>query len=142
MIMATVDELWLATLTKNEDDAGTDAGRLNVTIDVDGEDVPDMDFEFMEGSGFSSGLGPGSAWLGDGQAALTGRQLDTPLESALLTNSSIRLGIRTDDAWPKCAPCIPRPAGLRFRRVVRNPCKPVRSTPVTGARLPAIFSCL
>ena len=38
--MAAVDRLWLATLTKNEDDAGTDANRLNLTINVDGGASP------------------------------------------------------------------------------------------------------
>jgi hypothetical protein len=42
--MATIEKLWLATLTKNEDDAGTDAGALNLTIDIDGEDLADIYF--------------------------------------------------------------------------------------------------
>lgn len=105
--MAVVDKLWLATLTQNEEDAGSDAGNLNLTINVDGEDVVDMNFGFMSGSGFlSGGLGPDEAWLGEGQAALSGgsyyspgEPLSSPIDSNLLTNSSIRLGIRTDDAW-------------------------------------------
>lgn len=98
--MAAVDRIWLATLTKNEDDAGTDASRLNLTINVDGEDIVDMDVGFLRGHGFlSGGHGPESDWLGRGQAALAVEDLPTPIETSQLTNSSIRLGIRTDDAW-------------------------------------------
>jgi hypothetical protein len=102
--MATIEKLWLATLTKNEDDAGTDAGALNLTIDIDGEDLADIDFGFLNGSG--GGLGPDSGWLDQGQAAISGgaygnpgEPLPSPIDSNLLTNSSIRLGIRDDDAW-------------------------------------------
>ena len=104
--MAVVDKLFLVTLTKNKDDAGTDAGRLNLTINVDGEDVADMDLGFMSSEGWLSNIGPGSAWLSEGQAAvsggshnLPGEPLTSPIEASLLTNSSIRLGIRADDAW-------------------------------------------
>jgi len=98
--MAAVDRIWLATLTKNEDDAGTDTNRLNLTINIDGEDIVDMDFRFLRAPGWlSGGLGPDSDWLGRGQAALSFSDLPTPIETSHLTNSSIRLGIRTDDAW-------------------------------------------
>jgi hypothetical protein len=105
--MAIVEKLWLATLTRNQDDAGTDAGALNLTIDINGEDVADIDFGFMNGSGpLSGGLGPNSGWLDQGQAAIAGgtyndpgEPLPNPTDSNLLTNSSIRLGIRDDDAW-------------------------------------------
>jgi hypothetical protein len=105
--MTTVDKIWVATLTKNEDDAGTDVGALNLTIDINGEDVADIDFGFMSGSGpLSGGLGPDSGWLDDGQAAISGgtdsdpgQPLPNPIDLSLLTNSSIRLGIRDDDAW-------------------------------------------
>jgi hypothetical protein len=105
--MPMIDKLWLATLTKSEDDAGTDVDTLNLTININGEDVADMDFTFLSGSGwFSGGLGPDSDWLGEGQAALSGGTYDSPgepvtspFEANLLTNSSIRLGIRDDDAW-------------------------------------------
>src|SRR4029077_20626061 len=61
--MTTVDKIWVATLTKNEDAAGTDVGALNLTIDINGEDVADIDFGFMSGSGpLSGGLGPDSGW--------------------------------------------------------------------------------
>ena len=104
--MAMIDKLWLATLTKNEDDAGTGENKLNLTIDIDGEDVLDKDFAFLTGSGLSGGLGPDSGWLDDGQAAISGGSYDdpgetvpSPIDSGLLTNSSVRLGIRDDDAW-------------------------------------------
>jgi hypothetical protein len=102
--MAMIDKLWLVTLTKNEDNAGTDTGGLNLTINIDGEDVVDHQFGFMGGSG--GHLGPDSGWLSDGQAAISGGpygnpgfDLSTPIDSSLLTNSSIRVGIRSDDAW-------------------------------------------
>jgi len=98
--MAMITKLWLATETKKEDDADTDANPLNLTINVDGEDLLDANFGFMSGSGpLSGGLGPDSAWLDQGQVGLSDLPLSSPIESNLLTNSSIRLGIRTDDAW-------------------------------------------
>jgi len=98
--MATVDKIFLATLTKNEDDSGIDAGPVNLIINIEGEDVADINFGFMKGSGWlSEGLGPDSGWLDEGQAAILEGSLLNPIESALLTNSSIRVGIRSDDAW-------------------------------------------
>ncbi|HEX7089906.1 MAG TPA: hypothetical protein VF192_07200 [Longimicrobiales bacterium] len=114
--MAPVDRIWLATLTKNEDDAGTDARSLNLTVNVDGEDIADMDFGSMGAvGGLAGGIGPESDWLGRGQAALSGEDLPTPLETGLLTNSSIRLGIRTDDAWGPRHVLVP---GRSERRVI------------------------
>ena len=82
--MSTIDVLWLAYLNRNIDDAGSD-NTINLTINVDGEDVLDRNF----GSNF-----------GDGEAYLNGgSQLDTPFDSATLTNSSVRIGVRGDDAW-------------------------------------------
>lgn len=101
--MALIDKIWLATLTKNEDDAGSPKAKLNLTINVYGEDVLDSnDFIFLPGSGpLSGGLGPDEDWLGKGQAALvdTHTTLTSPIDSNTLTNSSVRLGIRSDDAW-------------------------------------------
>jgi hypothetical protein len=82
--MSTIDVLWLAHLNRNNDDAGSDS-TINVTINVDGEDVLDRDF--------GSNVGDGEAYLNGGA------QLDTPFDSAALTNSSVRIGIRGDDAW-------------------------------------------
>jgi hypothetical protein len=81
--MATVDALLLAVLTKNEDDADT-SSTLNLTVNIDGEDVLDNDY---------------GTDLDEGQAALLGGELSNPFDSSGLTNSSIRLGIRDDDAW-------------------------------------------
>ena len=82
--MSTIDILWLADLNRNAEDAGSDS-TINLTINVDGEDVLDSDF--------GSNVGDGEAYL-DG-----GAQLATPFDSAALTNSSVRIGIRGDDAW-------------------------------------------
>jgi hypothetical protein len=82
--VAIFDSLFLAVLTKDEDDAGT-SSTLNVTVNVDGEDVLDRDYETD---------------VDDAQADLLGfGPLAAPLDSNGLTNSSIRLGIRDDDAW-------------------------------------------
>ena len=105
-----IDELWLATLTKDESDAGTDADRLNVTINIDGTDVFDTDFDFLTTDGpLRGGFGPDDEnWLGQAQGALSGsmmngvlggKPLDGPLDTNLLTHSSVRVGTRSDDAW-------------------------------------------
>jgi hypothetical protein len=94
-----IDRIWLTTLTKDIDDAGTDAGKLNLVLNVDGEDVLDKDLAFLKGAGLSSGLGPDEGWLDDGQVGLSDHPLETPIETTLLNNSSIRLGLREDDAW-------------------------------------------
>lgn len=82
--MSTIDVLWIAHLNRGDDDAGSDS-TLNVTIDVDGEDVLDRDF--------GSNVGDGEAYLNGGS------QLDTPFDGAALSNSSVRIGVRGDDAW-------------------------------------------
>jgi hypothetical protein len=52
----------------------------------------------MKASG--GNLGPDSSWLGRAQAAISdSNPLPTQIDTSFLTNSSIRLGIRTDDAW-------------------------------------------
>ena len=82
--MSTIDVLWLAHLNRNTGNAGSDS-TINLTINVDGEDIVDRDF----GSN-----------VGDGEAYLNGwDQLDPPFDSAVLTNSSVRIGVRGDDAW-------------------------------------------
>ena len=82
--MSTIDVLWLAYLNRNTEDAGSDS-TVNLTINVDGEDVLDRDF---------------GSDVGDGEANMNfGDTLDTPFDSAALTNSSVRIGVRDDDAW-------------------------------------------
>jgi hypothetical protein len=82
--MSTIDVLWLAHLNRNVEDAGSDS-TINLTINVDGDDVVDRDF---------------GADAGDGEAYLNGgSQLESPFDSASLTNSSVRIGVRGDDAW-------------------------------------------
>src|SRR5438067_10164885 len=82
--MSTIDVLWLAHLNRNTGNAGSDS-TINLTINVDGEDIVDRDFGDN---------------VGDGEAYLNGwDQLDPPFDSAVLTNSSVRIGVRGDDAW-------------------------------------------
>jgi hypothetical protein len=51
-----VDDLWLAALTRDENNAGS-KNRFNLTINPDGRDVLDEDFSL--GLIFSGGLGGG-----------------------------------------------------------------------------------
>jgi hypothetical protein len=81
--MATFDNLFLAVLTRNQDDAGT-SSTFNLTVNVGDDDVLDKDYE---------------PDLDQGEATLFGDQLQPPFDSNGLTNSSIRLGLRGDDAW-------------------------------------------
>jgi hypothetical protein len=82
--MSTIDVLWVAHLNRSTEDAGS-GSTLNLTINVDGEDVVDRSFD-------DDG--------GDGEARLNlGAALEAPFDSAALTNSSVRVGVRGDDAW-------------------------------------------
>ena len=81
--MPIFNTLFLAVLTKDEDDAGS-SDTLNLTVNVAGEDILDRDFD---------------PDLDDATAqVMWGSDLPTPFDSNGLTNSSIRLGIRDDDA--------------------------------------------
>jgi hypothetical protein len=82
--MSTIDVLWLAHLNRNTDDAGSDS-TINLTINVDGEDVLDRNY--------GSNVGDGEAYLNGGE------QVAAPFDSAVLTDSSVRIGVRGDDAW-------------------------------------------
>lgn len=108
--MAIIEELWIATLTKTDEDAGTETEHLTVTVNVGGIDVVDQEISFLATDGWlRSGFGPDDVgWLEEGQAAISGDvqagqvfglRLETPIDSAELTNSSIRVGSRSDDAW-------------------------------------------
>jgi hypothetical protein len=80
--MTIFDNLHLAVLTRNLDDAGT-SSTLNLTINVEADDRLDMDFQ---------------ADLDQGEAILFGGPIPV-FDSTFMTNSSARLGIRGDDAW-------------------------------------------
>jgi hypothetical protein len=82
--MSNIEILWLAHLNRDTGDAGSDS-TINLTVNVDGDDVLDKDF--------GSNVGDGEAYLNGGS------ELDAPFDTAGLTNSSIRLGVRGDDAW-------------------------------------------
>jgi hypothetical protein len=89
-----VDDLWLAALTRDADDAGS-RNRFNLTINIDGGDVFDQDFILGWRAPASGRTG-----LADGQAGLQeSSPPPAPFESAGLINSSIRLGLRGDNAW-------------------------------------------
>jgi hypothetical protein len=90
--VALIDRLWLVTLTRNEDDAGSGES-LNLTINTNGTDITDMNL--------SGGVHPdqGEADIDPNVYAQKSRGAVDPFESNTLTNSSIRLGIRGDNAW-------------------------------------------
>ena len=83
--MAIFPQLFLRYLNRNVNDAGS-SSTLNLTVNVGGEDVVNSDLSryVTRGKGEASGGSP---------------TLPTPFDSNGLTNSSIRLGIRGDDAW-------------------------------------------
>jgi len=91
--MAAIDDVWLAALTKDEDDAGS-ADRFNLTINIDGVDV--LAHDFLLGWNLPD---QGPAGLRDGQAGLQQAAPPAVFDSAALTNCSVRLGLRGDDAW-------------------------------------------
>ena len=81
--MPEVNSLYLAALTRDLDDAGS-SDQLNVTINVNGIDVAVAEFvaEHPEAQGY----------LQHAVAVVS-------FNSASLTNSSVRIGNRGDDAW-------------------------------------------
>lgn len=91
--MAAIDDVWLAALTKDEDDAGS-RNRFNLTVNIDGSDV--FRHDFMLGWNLP---GQGSTGLRDGQAGLEEAAPAAPFDSDKLTHSSVRLGLRGEDAW-------------------------------------------
>jgi hypothetical protein len=93
--MTVIDKVWVAALTRNKGDAGSDSP-LNLTINIDGLDVVDQTFRF----------GVDHVGQERGQAGLDPVSYPFPppasnplFESDNLTASSIRMGIRDDDAW-------------------------------------------
>ena len=92
--MAAIDDVWLAALTKDEDDADS-RDQFNLTVNIDGDDVYLHDFLL----GWNL-IGQGVPGLHEGQAGLEeGKPPLAPFDSDKLTNSSVRLGLRGDDAW-------------------------------------------
>ena len=102
--MSTIDVLWLAHLNRNTENAGSDS-TINLTINVDGEDILDRDFGDN---------------VGDGEAYLNGwGHLDAPFDSAVLTNSRFASGCAaTTPGGPETSWCsaIPWPSSGRASR--------------------------
>jgi hypothetical protein len=91
--VAAIDDIWMAALTKDEDDAGS-SDRFNLTININGADI--FGHDFLLGWNLP---GQGGTGLRDGQAGLEEATPPAPFDSDKLTNSSVRLGLRGDDAW-------------------------------------------
>jgi hypothetical protein len=92
--MAAIDDVWLAALTKNENDAGS-RNLFNLTVNIDGANV--FGHDFLLGWNLP---GQGATGLGKGQAGLEeSNPPPAPFDAAKLSNSSVRLGLRGDDAW-------------------------------------------
>jgi hypothetical protein len=98
--MPLVDDLILVAKTRDEEDAGTPA-RHNLTVTIDGVDFFNLDFPF--GGGEGEGIGRGATGYQEndflGQIGPIPWLVANPFESSDLTHSSIRLGLRGDNAW-------------------------------------------
>ena len=81
--MALIDHVWFAALTRHLNDAGTD-NSLNLTVNIAGTDVIDTHVGWHTRSG---------------QGYFLINNDFTPFDSNGLTDSSVRIGIRGDDAW-------------------------------------------
>jgi hypothetical protein len=92
--LAIIDEVFLAILTRNTEDAGTES-TLHLNININGSDVVDHDLWFEAGPFGNIG--------GQKERANAGIGIPiggiTPFESNGMTNSSVQVGIRGDDAW-------------------------------------------
>jgi hypothetical protein len=86
--MVTIKKVWLTTLNRDEKDAGiSEASFVNLTVNIDGEDRFENDYAVSDKAGcgaFFEGFIP---------------IIDKLFDSDSLTNSSIRLGMRGEDAW-------------------------------------------
>ena len=89
--MSTIDVLWLAHLNRNTDNAGSDS-TINLTINVDGEDVLDNDY--------GSNVGDGEAYVNGGS------QVDTPFDSATLTNLRSVISARSSSTACACIQAV------------------------------------
>jgi hypothetical protein len=92
--LAIIDQVFLATLTKNVEDAGTES-TLHLNININGSDVVNHDLWFEAGPFGNVGGQKERANAGIG-IPIGGIQ---PFESNRMTNSSVQVGIRGDDAW-------------------------------------------
>ena len=81
--MPLIDHVWFAALTRHLNDAGTD-NLINLTVNVAGTDVINTDVGWHTRSG---------------QGYFLINNDFTPFDSAGLTDSSVRIGVRGDDAW-------------------------------------------
>jgi uncharacterized protein YcgI (DUF1989 family) len=98
--MANVEKLSLVALTRSTSNAGS-GDVLNVTIDIDGNDVVDENFWQERETGQGS--------FDEAEHTINN------LETTHLTNSSIRLGTRGDDAWrPQHVMLLGRNAFVHF----------------------------
>ena len=98
--MANVEKLSLVALTRSTSNAGS-GDVLNVTIDIDGNDVVDENFWQERETGQGS--------FDEAEHTINN------LETTHLTNSSIRLGTRGDDAWrPQHVVLLGRNAFVHF----------------------------
>ena len=88
--MVNITKVWLVTLNRDEEDAGIGGhfNMVNLTVNIDGVDLFENDHTV------SSKRGCGAIVEGFPEPAI-GQLFD----SNLITNSSIRLGMRQDDAW-------------------------------------------
>jgi hypothetical protein len=94
--LAQISEIYLATLNRRSEDAGSkgtidNTSLLNVTINIDGDDVVDENI---------------NSWFPNGSGSIIKKAIVgiahfpvTPFETDDMTNSSIRVGIKHTDAW-------------------------------------------
>jgi hypothetical protein len=86
-----IDKLFLAVLTRDNEDAGSNSF-LNVVVDIDGNDVVSHDVVYLPPFDIKRG-NAGILPVAD----TTSRPIR--FDSASLTNSSVRVEITDDDAW-------------------------------------------
>jgi PLAT/LH2 domain-containing protein len=90
--LAIINQIFMATETwHNKEDAGTES-ILNLTMNVNGSDILDYNLEFQEPLNSHEHTERGNAGF------TLPMRIDA-FDTNLLTDSSIRLGIRGDDAW-------------------------------------------
>jgi hypothetical protein len=90
--LAIINQIFMTTETwHNKEDAGTES-ILNLTINLNGSDILDYNLEFQEPLNSHEHTERGNAGF------TLPMRIDA-FDTNLLTDSSIRLGIRGDDAW-------------------------------------------